>query len=79
MKSSFARELDAKDFRALGPALMELAPMAPPGGYGNWGSIARDGAEAAAVEDAEAVKASCRGCHAQYLERYKKELHDKKL
>ena len=78
MRGAFARGLDAKDFRSLRSALSLLSRMAPPG-YGSWASIARDGSEAAAVEDADAVTASCRGCHDQYAGRYKKEMQGKKL
>jgi len=70
--------LGAHDFAALGSALQKIATFAPPG-YKNWASIARDGADAAHVEDADAVKASCRGCHSQYRERYKREMRDRPL
>ncbi|MGA2449165.1 MAG: hypothetical protein ABTD50_10845 [Polyangiaceae bacterium] len=49
-----------------------LAGVAP-AGYPNWVSIAQDGAEAARVQDLDAVKAACRSCHAQYEERYRRE------
>ncbi len=78
MTASFGPPLDVHDFRVLVPALAALASIAPPG-YPNWASIARDGAGAAAIEDDGAVKAACRGCHAQYLDRYKKEMRDKKI
>jgi hypothetical protein len=78
MKAAFAPALDGKDFRVLVSALAQLATAAPPG-FANWTSIARDGSQAAAVEDDDAVKAACRGCHAQYLDRYKREMHDKRL
>ena len=50
-------------------ALAEVAPA----GYPNWSSIARDGADAARVEDLDAVKSACRSCHAQYEDRYRRE------
>jgi hypothetical protein len=70
--------MNARDFVALVPALDRVAAFSPPG-YPNWGSIARDGASAARVENLDAVKASCRGCHNQYRDRYKREMRDQKL
>lgn len=71
-------DIERRDCRALSLSLERLAALAPPG-YPSWASIARDGADAARVEDVDAVKASCRGCHAQYADRYKRELHDRKI
>ncbi len=42
-------------------------------GYPNWISIARDGADAARIEDLDAVKSACRSCHQQYQGRYRRE------
>jgi hypothetical protein len=78
MKANTAAALAAHDFAALTSALGTLAGFAPPG-YPNWASIARDGADGARVEDLDAVKASCRGCHAQYKERYKREMRGRTL
>jgi hypothetical protein len=78
MKEAFAAPLDAHDSRSLVTALQRAAGEAPPG-YTHWASIARDGADAARVDDLDAVKAACRGCHAQYRDRYAKELGDKKI
>jgi hypothetical protein len=78
MKEAFAAPLDAHDSRSLVTALERAAAMAPPG-YTNWASIARDGADAARVDDLDAVEASCRGCHVQYRDLYAKELRDKKI
>jgi hypothetical protein len=78
MKANTAAALSAHDFGALATAFGALAGFAP-AGYTNWASISRDGADAARVEDLDAVKASCRGCHAQYKERYKRELRGRAL
>jgi hypothetical protein len=78
MKANVDVAIRVRDCRALTLSLERLAALAPPG-YANWASIASDGADAARVEDVDAVKASCRGCHAQYADRYKKELHDRKI
>jgi len=78
MKANTAAALSARDFGALVPALDKVARFAPPG-YTNWGSIARDGASAARIENLDAVKASCRACHNQYRDRYKTGMRDQKL
>jgi hypothetical protein len=70
--------LSARDFGAMAVALDKVAGLSP-SSYANWGSIARDGASAARVENLDAVKAACRGCHGQYRDRYKKEMRDQKL
>ena len=78
MKTHTAPAIVAADFEALQAALDEAATFAP-AGYPNWASIARDGADAARMQDLEAVKAACRSCHAQYKERYRRDLHDRLL
>lgn len=84
MNANLSAPLRGRDCSGLVPLLERVVALGPPasGGYApyaNWASIARDGADAARVDDVEAVKASCRGCHAQYRDRYKKELHDRKI
>jgi hypothetical protein len=78
MKANMAPAIVGGDFDALRAALDELETFAPTG-YPNWVSIARDGSEAARVQDLGAVKASCRSCHAQYRDRYRRELRDRRL
>jgi hypothetical protein len=76
MKANSAPALSAQDFGGLVVAFEKIAGLAPPG-YTNWRSIAKDGADGARIEDADAAKAACRGCHNQYKERYKKEMRDR--
>jgi hypothetical protein len=78
MKNNTAALWTAGDYAGLVTALQKLATFAP-SGYASWASIARDGADAARAEEGEAVKASCRGCHSQYRDRYKKELRGRPL
>ena len=78
MKANTSASLNARDFPALVSALDRVAGFAPPG-YTNWALIAKDGADAARVEDADAVKASCRGCHRQYKDRYRAEMRDRPI
>jgi hypothetical protein len=80
MKSNTAPAMTAQDFDALASALEKVATFAPPGGgYPNWASIARDGADAARAQVLDAVKAACRGCHNQYRNKYKQEMRDRPL
>lgn len=67
-----------QDFPKLAIALDTIIGFAPPG-YGNWGSIAKDGAAAARKQDIDGVKASCAGCHKQYQDRYKREMRTRKI
>ncbi len=80
MKANTSAAINAKDFGALAAALEKTAGFAPPGpGYANWASIARDGADAAHMQSLDAVKASCRSCHTQYRDRYKREMRDRPI
>jgi hypothetical protein len=72
MKANMNPSVAAADFPALATALDKAATFAPPG-YTNWASIAKDGAKAARAQDMTATKASCRTCHEQYKEKFKKD------
>jgi hypothetical protein len=78
MKQNTSAAMSSEDFEALSTALDKAATFAPPG-YTNWASIAKDGASAARAQNLDAVKASCRGCHNQYKDKYKKEMRDRAL
>jgi hypothetical protein len=78
MKANTDAALNARDFPALALALEKVSGFAPPG-YPNWESVAKDGADAARVEDLDAVKAACRSCHKQYKDRYKREMRDRPI
>jgi hypothetical protein len=73
MKTNAAARVNHRDFEGLNVAFEKLATFAPPD-YPFWASIARDGADAARVQDIDAVRGACRGCHSQYRDRYKREL-----
>ena len=70
--------MSAEDFDGLATALDKAATFAP-AGYTNWASIAKDGAGAAHAQSLDGVKASCRGCHNQYKDKYKKEMRDRPI
>lgn len=72
MKANMNPAVSASDFPALATALDKVVTMAP-AGYPNWASIAKDGAKAARAQDMSATKASCRTCHEQYKEKFKKD------
>jgi hypothetical protein len=78
MRANLAPAVAAGDFASIAAALPKLAASPSPA-YTNWSSIARDGADAARVENLDAVKAACRGCHNQYRELYKREMRDRPL
>jgi hypothetical protein len=78
MKSNTSPAMTAQDFGALATALEKIVAFAP-AGYTNWVSIARDGADAARAQSLDGVKASCRGCHNQYKDRYRKEMRDRPI
>jgi hypothetical protein len=78
MKANTSPAMSGQDFDALAKALDRVVSFAPPG-YGNWASISRDGASAARAQSLDGVKASCRGCHNQYKDRYKKEMRDRRI
>lgn len=72
MKANTNPAIAANDLPALATALDKTAGFAP-AGYGNWASIAKDGAKAAKAGDMTAAKASCRTCHDQYKDKFKKD------
>jgi hypothetical protein len=78
MKANTSPAMSAQDFDALAAALGTAATFAP-AGYTNWVSIAKDGASAAHAQSLDGVKASCRGCHNQYKDKYKKEMRDRPI
>jgi hypothetical protein len=78
MKANTSAAMSSQDFDGLATALDKVVGFAP-AGYGNWASISRDGADAARAQSLDGVKASCRSCHNQYKDRYKKELRDRPI
>ena len=78
MKANTNPAIAANDLPGLATALEKTATLGP-AGYGNWASIAKDGAKAAKAGDMTAAKASCRTCHDQYKTKYKAELRGRKI
>jgi hypothetical protein len=78
MKANTGLAMSHEDFEGLAAALDTVATFAPDG-YTNWASIAKDGANAAREQSLDGVKATCRSCHRQYKDKYKKELRDRPI
>lgn len=78
MKANTNPAIAANDLPGLAGALDKTATFAP-AGYTNWASISKDGAKAARAGDMTAAKASCRTCHDQYKDKYKKEMRARKI
>ena len=78
MKSNANPPVMTNDVAALEGVLTKIAGMAP-AGYTNWATIAKDGAKAAKGGDMAAAKASCKGCHDQYKQKYKTEMRGRKI
>ena len=78
MKANTNTAIAAGDLPALATALEKTVSFAP-AGYTNWATIAKDGAKAAKGGDLVAAKASCRTCHDQYKDKYKKEMRTRKI
>ncbi|MGH7439264.1 MAG: cytochrome c [Polyangiaceae bacterium] len=73
MKPNIGTPLAGQDFPTLQKNLDLVASKVPPGDYAQWAEFAKSGSAAAAKQDVKAVKASCKGCHDSYKEKYKKE------
>jgi hypothetical protein len=75
MKPNMGAPLAGQDFDTLQKSLTLVAAKPPKAdGYDKWAKISSDGAAAAAKQDLAGVKASCKGCHDLYRDKYKKEL-----
>ncbi|MEY2935875.1 MAG: hypothetical protein RL033_6624 [Pseudomonadota bacterium] len=73
MKATMQAHLRRHDYERLGAALEELAKKEPPG-YAGWAESSAQGAAAAARKDEAGVSQSCKTCHSQHRDRYRKEL-----
>jgi hypothetical protein len=73
MKPNMSAPLAASDYDALKKSFDVVASKVPSGDYANWAQLAQQGSSAAAGQDLKGVKASCKGCHDAYKDRYLKE------
>jgi hypothetical protein len=79
MRGPATAALESGNLESIAGSFEQMAAWTPPEDYPNWRSISLDGSRAARAGDVEAVKAACRGCHAQYEARYKAQLPSRPL
>lgn len=73
MKPNIGTPLAGQDFPTLQKNLEFVASRPPSADYPKWAEYAKAGAAAAAKGEVKAIKATCKQCHDDYKERYKKE------
>lgn len=78
MKATLQAHMRRHDYERLGAALEELGKKEPPG-YSGWAESSAEGAAAAARKDEAGVSQSCKTCHDQHRDRYRKELRSQAL
>lgn len=75
MEENVGKPMKAKDFKAVAVGLHKAEFLSPDPkwdeGPKGWARLSRDGAVAAEKGDAEGVKASCKGCHTAWRDKYK--------
>jgi cytochrome c553 len=77
MKPNVGTPLAGQDFGTLQKSLDLVATKPPSGDYPRWAEYAKAGAAAAAKGDVKAIKATCKQCHDDYKDKYKKEFPNK--
>lgn len=77
MKPNIGTPLAGQDFPTLQKNLEFVATKTPSADYPKWAEYSKAGAAAAAKQDVKAIKATCKQCHDEYKEKYKKEFADK--
>ncbi|HEX7663559.1 MAG TPA: hypothetical protein VF407_03570 [Polyangiaceae bacterium] len=71
MRQNMAPAMAAGDNAGLAAALDKVAATNPDASWSTWSSISKQGADAARKGDTAGVKASCKGCHDAYKDKYK--------
>jgi len=71
MRASVATPLASNDSAALAAGLVRTAKLAPDASWTSWSRFATEGAEAARRGDITAARASCKGCHEAWREKYR--------
>jgi hypothetical protein len=71
MKPNVGVPMAGQDYATVQQSLTLVASKPPPSGdYGQWATIATNGANAAAKQDNAGTKASCKQCHDLYKQKY---------
>jgi hypothetical protein len=71
MRASVATPLASNDGAALAAGLERTARLSPDASWTSWSTFATEGAAAARRGDIAASRASCKGCHAAWREKYR--------
>lgn len=71
MRASVATPLASNDSAALAAALDRTAKFAPDASWTSWSTLATTGAAATRRGDITAARASCKGCHDAWREKYR--------
>jgi cytochrome c551/c552 len=71
MRASIATPLASNDAASLVAALERTARLAPDASWTSWGTFAANGATAARRGDIATTRASCKGCHEAWREKYR--------
>jgi hypothetical protein len=79
MRASIATPLASNDTEALAAALERARRFAPDPSWTSWASFAAEGAAAARARDIAKARASCKGCHEAWRERYRSSYRPKPL
>lgn len=71
MRANVAGPLSENDTAALSAGLEKTATLVPDPAWSSWGTLARSGAAAAKRGDIAGARASCKGCHDAWREKYR--------
>jgi hypothetical protein len=71
MRASVATPLASNNAAALAAALDRTARLAPDASWTSWSTFAANGAAAARRGDIPTTRASCKGCHDAWREKYR--------
>jgi len=71
MRASVASPLASNDVETLAAGLERARRFVPDPSWGSWASFAAEGAAAARARDVTRARASCKGCHDAWREKYR--------
>lgn len=71
MRQNMAPALAAGDNAGLAAALDKVAKISPDASWSTWSTLSKQGSDAAKKGDLAGAKASCKGCHDAYKDKYK--------
>ncbi len=77
MRQNMAPALAAGDNAGLAAALDKVAKISPDPSWSTWSALSKQGSNAAKKGDLAGIKASCKGCHDAYKDKYKAQYRTK--